>query len=124
MRFNALMIAFVSGIATFLLVGVAVTALTERWIEFSLLVGIPIGLVVGALAAGGVYLGLSEGPTAQRRRIANSFGSFAVVFLGVLLVAAGLFAVPVTYSILAGAVLGSLAAIGTYVQRQRVSSSA
>lgn len=51
MRSRSIGAALVAGIATFLVVGVAVTELAFAWIEFSLFVGVPVGLVAGPFVA-------------------------------------------------------------------------
>lgn len=101
--------ALVAGIATFLVVGVAVTELAFAWIEFSLFVGVPVGLVAGAFVAAGVYLGLADDAPERRRRVALAVAGFGAVFLAVLLVAIT-FDLGVVTSFVLGAVLGLLAA--------------
>lgn len=101
--------AVAAGLATFLIVGVAVTELLSSRIEFSLLIGIPAGLAAGAVAATLVALGSTEGAPAQRRRVATAFGAFGAGFLGVL--AAGLLlpvgtVVGIVLGIAVGVVLG------------------
>lgn len=120
MNVRSVAVALASGIAAFFLVGIAVTAFAEQWIEFSLLVGIPAGLTAGALAAAGVAYGLAEGAPTERRRLAISFAGFGVTFLVILLVAAGLFHLPLTLSISVGTVGGLIAAAGAYVRRLKV----
>jgi hypothetical protein len=53
--------ALAAGLAVFLTVGVAVTELAGTWVEFSLFVGLPAGIVAGAAAAAAVTVGLSDG---------------------------------------------------------------
>jgi len=89
MQFKSLVGALLSGIAVFLVVGVAVTEFAQSWIEFSLFLGIPAGLAAGVFTAGAVYLGLADDAPASRRRVAGAFAAFGVAFL-VLLVTLGL----------------------------------
>lgn len=51
-------------------------------------VGIPAGLVAGAVAAAAVALGLGEDKSARRRRVATSVGVFGIGFLATLAVLA------------------------------------
>lgn len=76
MNCKLLRLTLAAGVATFLIVGVAVTELLQSRIEFSLLVGSPVGLVAGAIAAGLVAWGTNNGASAQRRRLATAFGTF------------------------------------------------
>lgn len=76
--------------ATALLVGGAVSALLEPWIEFSLFLGIPAGLLAGVVAAGGVAAGFVVENSPVRTQIAMGVAGFSLAFLlsfgGVLLV--------------------------------------
>lgn len=80
MDVKSLVLAAGVGLATFLLVGGAVTAILEQWIEFSLFIGIPVGLLAGVLAAGGIAVGLSE-EASTRQRIAKIVAGFSLGFL-------------------------------------------
>ncbi|WP_436927697.1 hypothetical protein [Halosimplex amylolyticum] len=81
MDFKSVLLALVSGLAIFLVVGVAVTELAQSWIEFSLFLGIPAGLATGAVTAAAVYLGLADDAPVGRRRIAGAFAAFGVGFI-------------------------------------------
>jgi hypothetical protein len=109
MKFKTLAIALVAAIAAFVIVGVAVTELTDQRFEFSLFVGIPAGLVAGAVAGAVVILGLGFGE-ARNRRIAAGFGAFGTAFLTTFLVGAFLLNVGVVLSILIGCAVGAVAA--------------
>ncbi len=103
------------GLATFLLVGVAVTELLQSRIEFSLFVGIPAGLVAGALAATLVARASSAGAPAQRRRLAGVFGAFAASFL--LVLAAGVvLPLGTVVAILGGVGVGIVVAVASYLR--------
>lgn len=119
MNLKSLALALVAGIAVFLVVGIAVTALLEPTIEFSVFLGIPVGLVAGAIAAGGVYLGLGDDIPAERRRVALAFGFFGVGLLVTLVVLAA-FDQGVTLSIVAGIVFGFVAAVVGYLRGPKV----
>lgn len=81
MNGKSLVLASSAGLATFLLVGAGVTIVFEQWIEFSLFVGIPAGLLAGVLAAGGVAFGLATEDPSRQRRIAGTVAGFSVAFL-------------------------------------------
>lgn len=115
-RTHALAIA--AGLAAFLLVGVAVTELAARWIEFSLLVGIPAGLAAGALVTAGVYAGLGSGASAERRRYALSVAGFGAAFVLVLVGGAAVANLSVTLSVVAGAAVGLVVAVATFLTRR------
>ena len=78
-------LALAAGVATFIVAGVAVTELLQSRIEFSLLIGLPVGLLAGSLAATVVAWAVNEGEPPQRRRLATAFGAFGAGFLVVLL---------------------------------------
>jgi hypothetical protein len=86
MSLKSISLALLSGIAAFLIVGVAVTEFTQPWIEFSLFLGIPAGIATGAFTAAGVYLGLADDSPAGRRRIAGAFAAFGAGFIVALVV--------------------------------------
>lgn len=106
MNLRLLGLTIAAGLATVIIVGVAVTELLQSQIEFSLLVGIPVGLFAGAVVAALVAWGTTEGAPTQRRRVAIAFGAFATSFLAVL--AAGV-VLPI------GTVLGITLGIGVGV---------
>jgi hypothetical protein len=78
-------VATAAGVTTFLLVTVAVTTLFERWIEFSVFVGLPAGLLAGVLAFGAVAYRLAGAAPARRRRLVGAVGGFCAAFLLALL---------------------------------------
>ena len=78
-------VATAAGVTTFLLVTVAVTGLFERWIEFSVFVGLPAGLLAGVLAFGVVAYRLAGAAPARRRRLVGAVGGFSAAFLFALL---------------------------------------
>jgi hypothetical protein len=116
MRLRNLALVVASGLAAFLVVGVAVTELLRPSIEFSLFVGLPAGLVAGVLASAGVFLGLGDETTTGRRRVALAAGVFGGVFLAVLLVAVGLFGLGTVVALAFATLSGGVAAIATYVR--------
>jgi hypothetical protein len=102
-------IALAAAVAAFVIVGVAVTELAGQRMEFSLFVGIPAGLVSGAVAGAAVVIGLGS-EEGGNRRIAAGFGAFGVAFLATFLVGAFLIDAGVVLSILVGGVVGVVAA--------------
>ncbi|WP_336364981.1 hypothetical protein [Halalkalicoccus salilacus] len=90
-------LALAAGVATFLIVGVAITEFAQPWVEFSLFLGIPVGFVAGAFTAAAVYFGLADDELAQRRHIAGAFARFGVVFLVVLIALGSLLNLGVTF---------------------------
>jgi hypothetical protein len=113
MNFGSIGRLVATGLATFLLVTVTVTELLQSRIEFSLLVGIPAGLVAGAVAGGVVAWGFADGAPERRRRIASSFGAFAMTVL-VTIVAGLLLPIGIALTIVVGTVVGLMTAVGVY----------
>ncbi len=74
-------VATAAGLTTFLLATVAVTSLFERWIEFSVFVGLPAGLLAGVLAFGAVAYRLAGAAPARQRRLVGAVGGFSAAFL-------------------------------------------
>jgi len=112
MNFGSIGRLVATGLATFLLVTVTVTELLQSRIEFSLLVGIPAGLVAGAVAGGVVAWGFADGAPERRRRIASSFGAFAMTVL-VTIVAGLLLPIRIALTIVVGTVVGLMTAVGS-----------
>lgn len=79
--------AAAAGLASFLVTFVAVSELLLPDIEFSVLVGIPAGLVVGAIVAAFVLLHSGRETTQTHHRLAWALGTFGVVHLITFLVA-------------------------------------
>ncbi|WP_253737294.1 hypothetical protein [Halohasta salina] len=115
MTLKTLGYAFAAGIAAFLVVGVTVTELVGAWIEFSLFVGLPAGIVAGALVAAAVSYGLGDGVPSRRRRLAGSVAGFGVGFL-VAVVALGVAGVGVVSSMVAAFGVGLVAAVVRYLR--------
>lgn len=116
MSLKSVSVALSSGIAAFLVVGVAVAELAHPWIEFSLLLGIPAGLATGAFTAAGVYLGLADDAPADRRRIAGSFAAFGVGFSLALVVLGWVVNVGVGTAIVSSVVVALAVAVVAYVR--------
>lgn len=119
---KSLTLALVAGIASFLLVGFTVAAVTERWIEFSVFLGIPAGLIAAVVAAAAVALGFDSQRPEAHRRIALGVGLFGIGFLVtlVVLVAASQ---GLVLSMTVGVVIGVLAAFIGYIRGQNAQPS-
>lgn len=118
MTIKSLALTVVAGIATFLVVGIAVTALAEPWIEFSVFLGLPAGLVAGAAAAAVVSLGLADDAPAQRRQRATGFALFGAGFL-VTLVALVITDTGLTLAMAVGLIVGLIVGIVGYLRAKR-----
>lgn len=115
MRLRNVAVVIASGLAGFLVAGVLATEVATPYIEFSLFVGIPVGIVVGVATAAIVAVGL--GPTAEpgRRRVALSLGTFGVVFLVVLFGVAGGLGTGTVIALVAATVAGLVGAVAAYL---------
>ncbi|QLG50299.1 hypothetical protein [Natrinema halophilum] len=114
--------AVAAGIAAFLVVFVVVSELLLPYIEFSVFVGIPAGIVAGVLTAVTVLL-FSRETDRTRRPLAVALGTFGVTFLGILVVAIGGFQAGVTISIGIATLLGFLAGVLAAVRSWRTVAS-
>lgn len=122
MSYRSGLLATLSGITGFLVVGVGVTEFTSQWIEFSLFLGLPAGLVAGVGTAAAVYLGLATDAPLRRRRMAGALGAFGVGYLAGLLALAGLVNVPVVLSLVLAFVVGLVSAGVAYYRSQTAPS--
>ena len=114
MTLKTLGYALTAGIAAFLAVGVAVTEIASAWIEFSVFVGLPAGIVAGVAVAAAVAVGLADADSPQRYRLAETIAGFGVGFLAAVVVLSGLVGLGVVLSMGAGVVVGLLAAVVSY----------
>lgn len=104
--------AAAAGIATFLLVGVAVTDLLAQNVGFSLFVGGPVGLIAGAIAATVVYLGLDADRPTVERRPALAFGAFGTALVVAFVVGVG-GGLTNTESLQLATIVGAIAAVAS-----------
>lgn len=109
MRPRTVLLALVAGIAALLTVGVAVTELAAGAVEFSLLLGLPAGVLAG-LAAAAVVLARLESLDPARRRPAVVLVAFGGTFLAVLVGLAVGLGVRNSLALPVAAVLGVVAA--------------
>lgn len=74
------------GLTTLFIVGALVTTVAERFIEFSLFVGIPAGVLVGVIVMVGVYAELNGRPTkgTENMLMAIAVFGYLVILLWVL----------------------------------------
>ena len=106
--------ALASGLATFFGVGIGVTAVTEHWIDFPLLLGLFAGTLAGLAVTTGVSMGLTEDVSAGRRRIGGAVVGFGVGCVVALVAAARVDALGSAGSIGTGFLGGVLVAAGVY----------
>ncbi|WP_436928040.1 hypothetical protein [Halosimplex amylolyticum] len=114
MRIRTLALALAAGLAAFLAVGVAVTEVALRWIEFSLFVGLPVGLLAGLTAVALVVVGLGTEASHLLRRIAVMFATFGVFFLLVLVVTVGAFSVRNSHALVLAGAVGVISGVGAF----------
>ena len=119
MQPRALVYAGAAGIATFLVVFVVVSEALLPFLEFSVFVGLPAGLVAGISIAVFVLVQFSRRKDRARPPLALTLGTFGITFLGVLVIALGGFQTGVTISITVAAVLGSLVGLVAGVRASR-----
>ena len=81
MSWKSVAIAGTVAITAFLVAGIAVTALLEPRIEFSMLVGLPAGLFAGVLAGAGMLHWLADDDR-QKQVIGATVAWFSFGFLG------------------------------------------
>ena len=116
MRLRDVAIVLASGLAAFLVGVVVTTELLAPDIEFSVFVGIPVGIVAGVAMAAVVALGLGPDAGPGRRRIARSLGTFGVAFLVVLFGGAAVLETGTVIAIVAALVVGLVVAVAAYVR--------
>ncbi|WP_459192632.1 hypothetical protein [Halosimplex sp. J119] len=114
MRLRTVAVALAAGLAAFLAVGAAVTEFALRWIEFSLFVGIPVGLLAGLTAIGLVIAGFGAEVSHLRRRIAVTVATSGVAFLLVLTVTVGALAVRNSHALVVATAVGALTGVGAF----------
>lgn len=118
MKFDgkSLVLALGTGVAVFLLVGGTVTAVAETWIEFSLLIGLPAGVVAGGLATVAVYLGLMDDVPETRRDITGIVAWASAGCLVGFVVLAGLANLGVTVALAVSVIIGLVVAGAVFIR--------
>jgi hypothetical protein len=122
MDLRTLVAAAAAGLATFLVVAAAVSELLLPVVAFSVLVGVPAGLVAGAAVAAVVLLAIGDRDR-RRRRLALALSAFGVTLLAVFGVAVWVGRAGVTASLVAATLAGLLAGAAAYL-RDRAASRA
>lgn len=119
MDFRDIGIGAAAGLAVFVVVGALVTELALPYIEFSLFVGIPVGLVAGLTAFAFVTLGLADDVAPRHRRAALAVGTFGGVFLLVFVVEAVVLGTRNSVALPVAAVVGVGAGAFAFVRARR-----
>lgn len=119
MQLRGIALAFGSGLAAFLVVGVIVAEIGTTYTEFSVLVGVPAGLLAAVAVVVTVLLGYGESVPSRRRRVANTFGAFGLLLLVGLVVPVGAVGLPVATVTLWSGVGAGVVAVGLYVRSWR-----
>lgn len=114
MSLKAGAIALGAGLAAFFGVGIGVTAVTEHWIDFPVLLGLLTGSIAGLAISAGSAVTLNDDATGGERRLAGTVVGFGVGFVTATVAAASLDAVGSVASIGVGFVGGVLVAVGSY----------
>lgn len=110
MTLKSLGYALVAGLAVFVGVGVAVTELASAWIEFSLFVGLPAGIIAGVATTAAVAFGLSQQASPRLARIAGGMVRFGAAFL-LVAVSLGVLGSGIVLNIAVAIAVGLVAAV-------------
>lgn len=120
MQLRTAFLALAAGIATTLLVGAAVTGALLPAIEFSAIVGLPVGIAAGLLAGALVLLLLASRNTpSDQRHAATAVGVAGLATLVVFAIAVFAVGVGATLGLVAGAVAGLAIGVGLFVYLER-----
>lgn len=116
MNTKAALLAVVTGFAGFMLATVAVTELLQPTIEFSILVGLPVGILVGILTTWFVYTRQRHSPgVTDGQRVSSALVGAAVGFVVVLALVVT-FRGGTTFGILAATAAAVLAGVLMYLR--------
>ena len=102
-------------VASFIIIGTLVTEVLRGTIAFSVLVGLPAGIIVGIIVGVFVSWSLGPGTSPRRRRLAVGIGAFGVTFVVVLLLVAGGAGIRNSLALPVAALAGVIAAVTTAV---------
>lgn len=119
MRLRTVGYAFAAGVAAFLVVFAAVAELLVPSVEFSVLLGLPAGLVAGGIVAAAVLVAAGQEADPTRRALATGLGASPVALLVSFVAAVWGLGWPVTSSLVGGAAVGVLAGLGTGAWHRR-----
>jgi len=123
MQIRTLLFALAAGIATTLLVGAAVTEALLPAIEFSAIVGLPVGIAAGLLVGGLVLVLLIGQDTPEdQRHAATAVGTFGAGMLAAFGVAVFVAGVTPSAGLVVSMIGGIAIAVGTFVWLQRNAS--
>lgn len=109
--------AFAAGVAAFLLTFVSVAELLLPYVEFSVLVAIPVGLAVGAAVGAFVLSRLGRGNDPVQSALAAGLAGFGGVLL-VTFAALALVGQGATLSLVVATVVGLLGGAAVFVRRR------
>jgi len=111
-------LAFATGVTTFVVTTVAVGTLVRPVVEATLIVAVPVAIGTGMAATTVVYVGLADDADSDHYRFALSLGAMGVAFVSVL---AGAIAggIDLSTAFIASAVTGMVAALGVYAGSAR-----
>ncbi|ELZ11396.1 hypothetical protein NP511_06855 [Natrinema thermotolerans] len=119
MRVRTLGYAAAAGLATFLVVFVAVSELLLPYLEFSVLVGLPAGIGAGVLIAAVVLVQFGRNADGTPQPLALGLGTFGVTFLTVLVVALVLLRAGVIGSIVSATGIGIVGGLVVGIRARR-----
>lgn len=114
---NALLGVVVT-VAGFIVVAVAVTELAARAIEFSLLIGLPVGGLVGVVLGGITYLWLGD-EDPRWRRLGAALAGFGAVFLALLVSLVTVAGLRNSQALPVAGVAGVVVGVGVYLWFRR-----
>jgi hypothetical protein len=116
MKLRVVGYALAAGVGVFLVATVAVSELLLSRIEFSILVGLPVGLFAGALTTALVLLQLGRGTDPTRRGLAMGAAAFGGALLGVFAVSALLLNHGLLFALGIGVGFGLVVGAGVFAQ--------
>jgi hypothetical protein len=111
MRDRSIGLVLATGVATFLVVGIAAAEVAGHLLGAPPIVGLPIGAVAGAAATASVAVGLSESLPDRTRRLTAAFAGLSIGFVVGAVAADILLHIGRSSSIASGAAVGILFAL-------------
>lgn len=110
--------SLLAGVATLLVVTVVVTQLLADELDFSLVVGLPAGLVGGIIVGGVIYLAAKKRHAGPAQTAASLVMSFAAGFLIAYFIAMVVLDLEMTTALGAAAVVGLVLAVVSVVRNR------